>query len=327
MRRGAHAPAPAGRNKTSAAFAAIGVLLLLCGAVLLFLPLAQNAASQASMDQEIARVQDFLADGSADGSADADGGSASAASAADLSGAKEKLERYNRRVAAGEVSIAADPFSFEEALGSFGSQGLEDGLVGYIDIPKMGVSMPLYLGATAEHMAKGATVVSGSSAPIGGESTNCVIAAHRGYRYAAMFRDIEELAVGDGVYLRTLWGDLAYTVVNTKVISPSDTAAVGVQQGRDMVSLLTCHPYGHNYSRYIVECERGEGGSAGVDAGSAASDQESAAQPSDSGILGIPLPRAENYLRAIGAALLLLSAAVLLVGRIRASHERRGCGE
>ncbi len=300
-------------------------MLLLCGAVLLFLPLAQNAASQASMDREIARIQDFLADAQADGSADADGGSASAggdpaASAADLGGAREKLEQYNRRVASGEVSIAADPFSFEEALGPFGSQGLDDGLVGSIEIPRMDVSMPLYLGATAEHMAKGATVVSGSSAPIGGESTNCVVAAHRGYRYAAMFRDIEELAVGDRVYLRTLWGDLVYTVVNTKVISPSDTAAVGVQQGRDMVSLLTCHPYGHNYSRYIVECERGEGGAAGADAGSTASDRELAGQDSADAILGIPLPRAENYLRAIGAALLLLSAVVLLARRVKAGR-------
>ncbi len=320
MRRGAHVPAPSGRDSAgSRLLTAIGVVLLLCGAALLFLPLAQNAASQASMDREIGLVQDVRAAGGEDGDP-APAGDAPSASTAGLDAAREWLEQYNRRVASGEVSIAADPFSLEEALGSFGSQGLEDGLVGYIEIPRMGVSLPLYLGATSEHMAKGAAVVSGSSAPLGGESANCVVAAHRGYRYAAMFRDIEELSAGDAVHVSTLWGELDYTVVNTKVISPSDTAAVGVQQGRDMLSLLTCHPYGHNYSRYIVECERGDGGSAaqGADAGADAGASTSG-QASGGDVLGIPLPRAENYLRAIGAALLALSAVVLLFRRIRGS--------
>lgn len=330
MRRGAHTPVCDRRGNPGGGLSTVfGVLLLLCGAALLFLPLAQNAASQASMEKEISCVQAVqAADGSGGVSADDGSGSDPAVSAADLAAAREQLEQYNRKVAAGEASIAADPFSFEEALASFSSQGLEDGLVGYLDIPKMGVSLPLYLGATTEHMAKGATVVSGSSAPLGGESTNCVIAAHRGYRYAAMFRDIEELAVGDQVRLRTLWGELAYTVANMKVISPSDTAAVGVQQGRDMVSLLTCHPYGHNYSRYIVECERNENGSVASDAvADEAAGGASSGQSFDERILGIPLPRVENYLRAFGAALLLLCAVVLLIREIRASHERRGRGE
>lgn len=297
----------------------LALLLLLVGAVLLFFPLAQNAISQASMYEEIGRVQDVQASGAyasapeAAGVGDADGGST-----ADLSGARERLEQYNRKVASGEVSISADPFSFEEALGSFGSQGLDDGLVGYLEIPKMDCSLPLYLGSTTEHMAKGATVVSGSSAPLGGASTNCVIAAHRGYRYAAMFRDIEELSLGDQVYVCTLWEKLTYTVVNVKVISPSDTAAVGVQQGRDMVSLLTCHPYGHNYSRYIVECERDESGS--VDTDGSAADLSSSQDDNVLGLDWLPLPKLEDYLRIIGAGALLLCAVILLVRRVRASR-------
>ncbi len=257
------------------------------------------------MNNEIAKVEDLQSAESAESFVEANGN--------DLRQIRDWLEQYNERVARGEVSIAADPFSFDEAIDTFGSQGLDDGLIGYIEIPTMDCSMPLYLGSTKEHMAKGATVVSGSSAPIGGLSSNCVIAAHRGYGSAAMFRDIEKLSVGDEVYVQSLWERLSYTVVSTKVISPSDSAAVGVQQGRDMVSLLTCHPYGHNYYRYIVECERtNEIDAASLEAGYT--------QPSVHSS-GLSLPEIEDWLRIAGGIVLLVSALVLVVRIIRGLRE------
>ncbi len=349
----------------------LAILFLLVGAALLFFPLVQGAISQASMNEEISRVQNLSASDSDDAeSAETDGASCSGAAvegdgsqgtagdggksqgaAGDGSGgsqgapavasdgsdgsqgapvaakngasreslneAKEWLAQYNQKVAAGEISISADPFSFEEALDAFSTQGLEDGLIGYIEIPKMGCSLPLYLGASTEHMAKGATVVSGSSAPLGEGSSNCVIAAHRGYSSAAMFRDIEELSAGDKVYVCTLWDKLTYTVVGTKVIDPSDTAAVSVQQGRDMVSLLTCHPYGYNYSRYVVECERSEGDS------SVASDVSTTFNDDGSwSITNIPLPKIEDFLRLIGG-IALLACALILVARKLSGGRRR----
>ena len=328
----------------------LAILFLLVGAALLFFPLVQGAISQASMNEEISRVQNLSASDSDDAeSAETDGASCSGAavegdgsqgataaasdggdgsqgapaaakngaSRESLNEAKEWLAQYNQKVAAGEISISADPFSFEEALDAFSTQGLEDGLIGYIEIPKMGCSLPLYLGASTEHMAKGATVVSGSSAPLGEESSNCVIAAHRGYSSAAMFRDIEELSAGDKVYVCTLWDKLTYTVVGTKVIDPSDTAAVSVQQGRDMVSLLTCHPYGYNYSRYVVECERSEGDS------SVASDVSTTFNDDGSwSITNIPLPKIEDFLRLIGG-IALLACALILVARKLSGGRRR----
>ena len=373
----------------------LAILFLLVGAALLFFPLVQGAISQASMNEEISRVQNLSASGSDDAeSAETDGASCSgaavegdgsqgtagdggksqgaasdgsdgpqgasaaasdggksqgaasdgsdgsqgvSAAASDggdgsqgasaaakngasresLNEAKEWLAQYNQKVAAGEISISADPFSFEEALDAFSTQGLEDGLIGYIEIPKMGCSLPLYLGASTEHMAKGATVVSGSSAPLGEGSSNCVIAAHRGYSSAAMFRDIEELSAGDKVYVCTLWDKLTYTVVGTKVIDPSDTAAVSVQQGRDMVSLLTCHPYGYNYSRYVVECERSEGDS------SVASDVSTTFNDDGSwSITNIPLPKIEDFLRLIGGIALLACALILVVRKLSGGRRR-----
>ncbi len=345
----------AGESKRlgGAASTAVALVLLLAGAVLLFAPLVQNAVSQAAMNGQIDEVRRVLAAGSAGeggggagaGAGDAadSGANAAAASgdtdgspvtAADLSLIKQWLEQYNQKVSAGEISISSDPFSFDGTTNLFASQGLEDGLIGYIEIPKMNCSLPLYLGSSEAHMAKGATVVSGSSAPLGGESSNCVIAAHRGYANAAMFRDIEDLSPGDKVYVYSLWEKLTYTVVNTKVISPSDTAAVGVQKGRDMVSLSTCHPYGYNSSRYIVECERGEGVSAqeAVSSGQmddqqapgCDQDQSKAQTEAAQSVSWLSLTKLEDYLRAIGGAILLLCAAILLVRFAKERRKRKG---
>lgn len=294
-----------GSRQAGSASNVIALVLLFAGAILLFLPLIENAFNQVSMNNEIAKVEDLQSAESAESLVEASGN--------DLRQIRDWLEQYNERVAKGEVSIAADPFSFDEAINAFGSQGLDDGLIGYIEIPAMDCSMPLYLGSTKEHMAKGATVVSGSSAPIGGLSSNCVIAAHRGYGSAAMFRDIEKLSVGDEVYVQSLWERLSYTVVSTKVISPSDSAAVGVQQGRDMVSLLTCHPYGHNYYRYIVECERTNE----VDAASLEADSSQPSGKSE----GLSLPEIEDWLRIAGGIVLLVSALVLAARIIRGLRE------
>lgn len=95
-----------------------------------------------------------------------------------------------------------------------------------------------------------------TSYPIGGENTNCVLAAHRGSSRAAMFRDIELLEPGDRIYIENFREPLTYQVVETRVISPTDVQELLIQAGRDLVTLLTCHPYGHNYQRYVVFCER-----------------------------------------------------------------------
>ena len=128
----------------------------------------------------------------------------------------------------------------------------EDGVFGYIEIPAMDVTLPLYLGATTEHMALGAAVMGVTSIPIGGENTNSVIVGHRGYRGSPYFREIEKLAVGDYVYVTNPWGTLAYKVVSTDIISPSDDSAVKIQEGKDMITLLTCHPYrSHGKRRWV----------------------------------------------------------------------------
>ncbi|MCD8120371.1 MAG: class C sortase [Lachnospiraceae bacterium] len=167
---------------------------------------------------------------------------------------------YNCRIYAASQSGLKDVESYEiYDLGEEAMELLDDGLFGYIEIPAMDVTLPLYLGSSVEHMAAGAAVLGETSAPIGGLNTNAVISGHRGYRGSPYFREIEKLAIGDEVYITNPWGTLTYTVTEIDIINPSDADAVKIQEGRDMITLLTCHPYrsGGQY-RYVVYCDRAD---------------------------------------------------------------------
>ena len=121
----------------------------------------------------------------------------------------------------------------------------------------LGLASLLYLGASDTHLAAGAAVLGNTSAPIGGANTNCVIAGHRGWRGADYFRHIDKLAVGDEVVITNLWETLAYTVADIQIIQPHEVEKIKIQPNRDLLTLLTCHPYASGgKQRYVVYCER-----------------------------------------------------------------------
>ena len=88
--------------------------------------------------------------------------------------------------------------------------------------------------------------------PLGGASTNTVIAAHRGYYGAEMLRNVQQIQLGDKITLTTPWDTLVYRVCELKIIQPDDINAVLIQPGRDLLTLTTCHPYTQNTQRYLV---------------------------------------------------------------------------
>ena len=117
--------------------------------------------------------------------------------------------------------------------------------------------MPVYLGASDSHLAAGAAVLGNTSVPIGGMSTNCVIAGHRGWYGADYFRHIDRLQVGDMVTITNLWETLTYAVVDMKIIQPDQVDKIKIQPGRDLLTLITCHPYASGgRQRLVVYCER-----------------------------------------------------------------------
>ena len=169
------------------------------------------------------------------------------------------LQAYNQRIYAEKQSGLVDLEACEEPAADLTAYGIEDEIIGVLEIPAMELTMPVYLGASDTHLAAGAAVLGNTSAPIGGANTNCVIAGHRGWCGADYFRHIDKLAVGDTIILTNLWETLTYTVANIQIIQPHEIERIKIQQGRDLLTLLTCHPYASGgRQRYVVYCERTE---------------------------------------------------------------------
>ena len=167
------------------------------------------------------------------------------------------MQAYNERIFAEGQSGLVDAWSYEAPSFDLTEYGIENDVIGVLTIPSINLEMPIYLGATYEHMASGAAHLSQTSLPIGGENTNCVIAGHRGWSGAPYFLNMDKVVVGDTVTITNLWETLTYRVCEIRVIEPNDINAVLIQPGRDMLTLITCHPYasGGRY-RLVIYCER-----------------------------------------------------------------------
>lgn len=131
-----------------------------------------------------------------------------------------------------------------------------DGIIGYIEIPEIDVSLPIYHYTYDRVLQKGAGHLFGSSLPVGGSSTHSIISAHRGLPSAKMFTDLNLLEKGDTFEIHVLDRTLTYEVDQIKTIKPNDTSDLGIVEGKDYVTLLTCTPYGVNTDRLIVRGHR-----------------------------------------------------------------------
>lgn len=167
----------------------------------------------------------------------------------------QQLEKENEELFREKQKNLSQKSAYEKSKIDLSAYGLKETYIGFIKIPKMNVQLPIYLGASEEHMKKGAVHLTETSYPIGGENTNCVIAAHRGYSKTAMFREIEVLQKGDLVYIENFWGILTYRVRKTLVIQPTNVENLFIQENEDLLTLITCHPYRQNKQRYVVICE------------------------------------------------------------------------
>ena len=221
-----------------------------------------------------------------------------------------KMQSYNENIFNEGQQKLLDPFSYELPSFDLLELGFKDNIIGYLTIPKMEIEIPIYLGATQENMKKGAGHLSETSIPIGGNNTNSVIAAHRGMKSHPMFRDIENLSIGDEVKITNMWDELIYKVVETKVINPDEISEVLIQEGRDLITLITCHPYTKNYQRYVVYCERQE----------EASDIEAidvVKQDDENSKKSYNIIDIENFLRDIGIIIIVIFSGYIVYKIIR----------
>lgn len=182
----------------------------------------------------------------------------------DLNIYMETLEQINSNPqtessqAVSEVPIYNDPFIVEVAPVEYEvtKKLFLDGVIGSIYIPKIGEQLPIYNGATNEHLALGAATVAGTSLPVGGEGTHSVISAHRGYARANYFRHIDLLVPGDKILITILKKTLTYEVTGNQVVEADDSSSLGFEKEQDLLTLLTCHPYMINDKRLLVHAKR-----------------------------------------------------------------------
>lgn len=133
-----------------------------------------------------------------------------------------------------------------------------DGIMGYVEIPAISVNLPIYHGTEESTLDRGVGHLLGSSLPVGGIGTHCVLTGHSGLAGQKMFSDLDLIKEGDIFLLRVLGQMLAYKVCEINTVLPEDTAKLTVEAGCDLCTLVTCTPYGVNSHRLLIRGERTE---------------------------------------------------------------------
>lgn len=181
-----------------------------------------------------------------------------AAEGIDYDAERKKAEEYNEALL---PCVLPDSFALAESSGvdpvymnTLNIAG--DEMMGSVEIPKINIKIPIYHTTEEEVLNKGAGHLEGSSLPVGGANTHAVISAHRGLPSASLFTDLDQMKVGDHFLLHVLDETLCYEVDKISVVKPEDTTALAVEDGQDLVTLLTCTPYGVNTERLLVRGHR-----------------------------------------------------------------------
>lgn len=221
------------------------VILFLAGLSLLLYPFVANQWNNYRQEQLVSNYEQVVAEREAAGTLDYDA-------------EWRKAENYNQALL---PSILPDAFAVAEASGTddayMSSLNIAgDGIMGTVEIPKIKITLPIFHGTDEAVLEKAAGHLEGSSLPVGGENTHAVITAHRGLPSAALFTDLDKMKKGDHFLLHVLDDTLCYEVDKITTIEPKETEALSVEDGMDLVTLVTCTPYGVNSHRLLVRGHR-----------------------------------------------------------------------
>lgn len=176
-----------------------------------------------------------------------------------------KLQEALQHARAYNASLAGvvtdNAFSADAILGASAEyEGLLNvtgrGIMGYVSVPKINVTLPIYHGTDSGTLERGIGHLLGTSLPVGGDSTHSVLTAHSGMASQRMFSDLPQLKEGDVFYLEVLNETLAYQVDQIKTVLPHDTTYLGIEAEQDLCTLVTCTPFGVNTHRLLVRGHR-----------------------------------------------------------------------
>ena len=172
---------------------------------------------------------------------------------AELTAQRQVAEQYNAMLAGAativEGGASAPPLAYAQQL-------TVGGVMAYVDISKINVYLPVQHGTDADTLERAVGHVVGTSLPVGGSSTHAVLSAHSGMASSKLFSDIDQLAVGDVFYIHVLGEVLAYKVDTIHTVLPTDTSLLQIADGKDLVTLVTCTPFGVNTHRLLVRGHR-----------------------------------------------------------------------
>ena len=169
-------------------------------------------------------------------------------------------KQYNKAIATEYFNNSTDTDTEYKKIISdyYNILNIKDGLIGYIEIPSINVKLPIYHGENEDVLKKGAAHLENTSFPIGGIDTHACISAHSGYPTQKFFDDIDELKTDDTITVNVLNRKIHYKVYGKEVVEPSDISKLSVKHGKDIMTLITCYPYGINSHRLLVNAERYE---------------------------------------------------------------------
>ncbi len=176
----------------------------------------------------------------------------------DLERIRELAIAYNEAIVPGTAEEAYSQAALLEASVDYESQldPSGNGIMGYIEIPRISVNLPIYHGTNSDTLERGTGHLLGSSLPVGGTSTHTIITGHSGLATQKMFTDLEQLQEGDVFYIHVLGEVLAYQVYHKEAVLPHDTTLLGISQNQDYCTLVTCYPTGVNTHRLLVQGTR-----------------------------------------------------------------------
>lgn len=222
----------------------IGIIFL-AGLSLLLYPFVANQWNNHRQKQLISSYEQTVSD-------------KDAAHEIDYDAELQKAKAYNEALL---PSILPDSFAVAQAseedktyMDALNIAG--DEVMGIVEIPKINIKLPIYHTTDEEVLKQAAGHLEGSSLPVGGESTHAVISAHRGLPSASLFTDLDQLKKGDHFLIHVLNENLCYEVDKISVVKPEETSSLAVEEGQDLVTLLTCTPYGVNTERLLVRGHR-----------------------------------------------------------------------
>lgn len=164
---------------------------------------------------------------------------------------------YNNNLKKEQYSLLVDEYSYTNPALDLKDYGIYDNIFGYISAPSIGLKLPIYLGANDSTMSYGAAHLTYTSLPLGGDSTNTVLAGHTGYMGRIFFDNLHQLQLGDKVSVKNFWTTLNYKVIRIEIHKPNDSKDIFISPGKDLLTLITCISDGKGgFNRCYVICER-----------------------------------------------------------------------